>query len=74
MELLIRNISKLIFDSNIINFLLVLAGIWAAFWWLFDNLKSAVVIVKSVLTPYFQPYENKTLVERFGKWAGKFNR
>lgn len=48
-----------------------LVGLWALSCWLYDNLKSVVQIVIAVLTPYFVPAENKTLVERFGKWAGK---
>lgn len=49
----------------------VLLGLWAFSCWLYDNLKSLVQLVIAVLTPYFVPAENKTLVERFGKWAGK---
>lgn len=48
-----------------------LIGLWALSCWLYENLKSLVQIVIAVLTPYFVPAENKSLVERFGKWAGK---
>lgn len=54
----------------VLNYLLVAVGIWAIFWWSIENFKSVVQIVKSVLTPYFQPQESKSLVEKFGKWAG----
>lgn len=46
-----------------------LIGLWALSCWLYENLKSLVQIVIAVLTPYFVPAENKSLVERFGKWA-----
>lgn len=48
---------------------LALLGLWALSCWLYDNCKSLVQIVVAVLAPYFVPAENKTLVERFGKWA-----
>lgn len=51
-----------------------LIGLWALSCWLYDNLKSLVQIVIAVLTPFFVPAESKTLVERFGKWAGKSAR
>lgn len=47
----------------------MLLGLWAFSCWCYDNLKSLVQLVIAVLTPYFVPAENKTLVERFGKWA-----
>lgn len=55
----------------ILNYVLVAIGMWALLWWSIDNFKSVVQIIKSMLTPYFQPQENKSLVERYGKWAGK---
>jgi len=60
----------LIFHTNLAVYLLSLAGVWAVLWWSIENLKSVVQIVKSILTPYFQPQENKTLPEKYGKWAG----
>lgn len=46
-------------------------GIYALCWWLIDNLRSLVQVVTAVLTPFFQPADEKSLVERFGGWAGK---
>ncbi|XP_055592184.1 inactive hydroxysteroid dehydrogenase-like protein 1 [Uranotaenia lowii] len=48
---------------------LLLVGLVTVLLWLYDNLKSLVQIVTSVLAPYFVPAENKPLAERFGKWA-----
>ncbi|XP_017155236.1 hydroxysteroid dehydrogenase-like protein 1 [Drosophila miranda] len=36
---------------------------------LYENLRSLVGIIKSLLEPYFQPQLPKTLVEKYGKWA-----
>lgn len=48
---------------------LTLLGAWVVANWMYENLRSLVQIVVAVLTPYFVPAENKTLVERYGKWA-----
>lgn len=48
---------------------LIILGLWALVCWLYDTFKSLIQIVVAVLTPYFVPAENKSLVERFGKWA-----
>lgn len=48
---------------------LTLLGAWVFANWMYENLRSLVQIVVAVLTPYFVPAENKTLVERYGKWA-----
>ncbi|CRK86576.1 CLUMA_CG000181, isoform A [Clunio marinus] len=60
MEFLLRTI----FDYG-----LTLIGFWALFCWSIDNFRSVIQIIKSILMPYFQPYENKTLAEKYGKWA-----
>jgi hypothetical protein len=73
MEIFMRTLVNFLFYTNVPYYLLCLAGIWAVLWFLVDNFKSVVQIVKGVLLPYFQPeQENKTLVEKYGKWAGKF--
>lgn len=59
------------FQANMSLYALVLVGLWALLWWSIENFRSLVQIIGSVLAPFFQPNENKTLVERFGKWAGK---
>ncbi|XP_055547198.1 inactive hydroxysteroid dehydrogenase-like protein 1 [Wyeomyia smithii] len=48
---------------------LAFLGCYVLALWLYDNLKSVVQIVLAILTPYFVPEENKSLAERFGKWA-----
>lgn len=48
---------------------LTLLGAWTVLNWMYENLRSLVQIVVAILTPYFVPAENKTLVERYGKWA-----
>ncbi|KAL1404040.1 hypothetical protein pipiens_019095, partial [Culex pipiens pipiens] len=48
---------------------LTLLGAWVCACWMYENLRSLVQIVVAMLTPYFVPAENKTLVERYGKWA-----
>lgn len=69
MEILIQKLSNIF--SPVPFYILALIGLWALTWWSYENFKSVIQIIKSVLTPYFQPQENKTLVERYGKWAGK---
>lgn len=48
---------------------LTLLGGWVVVCWMYENLRSLVQILVAVLMPYFVPAENKTLVERYGKWA-----
>lgn len=50
--------------------LLALVGAYALCWWIVDNFKSVVQIARALLTPYFQPQEELTLLERYGNWAG----
>lgn len=70
MEFVLRTLANFLLHTNVIFYLLALAGVWAILWWSCENLKSVLQIIKSVLAPYFQPQENKTVVEKFGKWAG----
>lgn len=71
MEFIFKSILSVILSTNFIYYALLLAGVYAVICWSMDNLKSVIQIIKSILTPYFQPHENKSLVERYGKWAGK---
>ena len=50
---------------------LSLIGLYAYIWWAYENFKSILQIVKALLSPYFLPNENKSLSEKYGKWAGK---
>lgn len=59
------------FSADIITFLCVI-GLYAFILWCHDNFKSLFQIIFSVLKTFFLPYENKSLIERYGKWAGEF--
>ena len=54
-------------------FSLALIGLYALTWWSYENFKSILQIFKALLSPYFLPNENKSLPEKYGKWAGKTN-
>lgn len=58
------------FNTNFINFLCVI-GAWAFSCWCYENFKSLFQIIFNLLTPIFLPHENKSLVEKYGKWAGE---
>jgi hypothetical protein len=70
MEVLFRKIADIFFHTYVPFYCLCAIGLWALLWWSYENLKSPVQVIKGVLSPYFQPNENKSLVERYGKWAG----
>lgn len=53
-----------------LTYALAALGAYALCWWLLDNLRSVVEIVVSLLRPFFQPQDERTLVQRFGEWAG----
>jgi hypothetical protein len=59
-----------IFSANFIIFLIVV-GLYALIFWCYDNFKSLFQIIFGTLNPYFLPNENKSFVEKFGKWAGR---
>lgn len=46
-------------------------GLVAVTLFLYDNFKSVISIIKSVLEPYFQPQLPQNLVDKYGKWAGE---
>ena len=52
------------------NVPLQIIGIYALIWWCYENLKSIVQILISVLASFFRPQENKNFMEKYGKWAG----
>jgi hypothetical protein len=70
MELALRTLVDFNLFTNVIFFLLVLAGVWGVLWWSIENFMSILQITRSLLTPLFQPQEKKSLVEKYGKWAG----
>lgn len=71
MDFIVNSVKSLVINTQLIYYALITAGVWAVICWSIDNLKSVIQIIQSILTPYFQPNENKSLIERYGKWAGK---
>ena len=71
MDFIVNCFETFVTNTKFIYYSLIIAGVWAVMCWSIDNLKSVIQIIQSILTPYFQPNENKSLVEKFGKWAGK---
>lgn len=59
-----------VFSMEFVICLFALIGVYAICWWLIDNLKSVVQVLRTLLTPYFQPQEVQSLNERYGGWAG----
>lgn len=49
--------------------LIYFVGVYSLAIYLYDNFKSVISIIKSVLEPYFQPQVQKSLIEKYGKWA-----
>jgi hypothetical protein len=50
--------------------LVTVVGVIGVIVWAMENLLSPVQIIKSLLIPYFQPEDNKSLKQLFGDWAG----
>ncbi|KAM7353654.1 hydroxysteroid dehydrogenase-like protein 1 isoform 2-T3 [Cochliomyia hominivorax] len=44
-------------------------GLMTVILFLYDNFKSLISIIKSILEPYFQPQLPQNLVDKYGKWA-----
>lgn len=61
---------KYLFNYDVTIHLLALAGIYIVLIWLFDNVRSLILIIFNLLRPLFQPEEKKSLVEKYGDWAG----
>lgn len=47
-------------------------GLYAILIWLYENLKSPLQVIYHSIKPYFVPKEKKSLVEKYGDWAGKW--
>lgn len=52
-------------------YLLALAGAWATLWWSIENFKSVVQIIIGVIVKCFKSEEKKSLIKKYGTWAGK---
>ena len=70
MESLQNKLVNFYLDYQVPLCFLSLIGLYALTWWSYENFKSVLQIIKTVLSPYFLPNENKSLSERYGKWAG----
>ncbi|XP_070492605.1 hydroxysteroid dehydrogenase-like protein 1 [Chironomus tepperi] len=69
MESLLDKITIFYLHYQVPLFLLSLIGLYALIWWSYENFKSVLQIAKALLSPYFLPNENKSLTEKYGKWA-----
>lgn len=59
-----------VFSIQFTALVLALIGIYALLWYIIENFKSVIQVIRSFLVPYFQPQEDLPLSERFGSWAG----
>lgn len=59
-----------VFSIQFTVVVLALIGIYALLWYIIENFKSVIQVIRSFLVPYFQPQEDLPLSERFGSWAG----
>jgi len=71
LEVSIYTLLKMAFIWQLISAAIYLVGLLTIGVYLYDNLKSLVSIIKAVLEPYFQPHLPRTLVDKFGQWAGE---
>lgn len=64
---------KMLFDvsSIVLRNFLIFTGLYVILIWMYENLKSPLQILYHTIKPIFVPSERKTIVERYGKWAGK---
>ena len=70
--MLFKQISVIMFDLSYLQNFITVIGIYALIVYLIDNLKSVVLIVKSILEPFFLPHVKTSLIEKYGTWAGEF--
>lgn len=64
------SISEPLFPKMILV-LLAIFGLVALVLWLGETLWSIIQTIRSILAPFFQPQEARTLRERYGDWAGE---
>lgn len=55
----------------ILSLFVYLVGLVALAYFIYENFISVVSIIKAVLQPYFQPQVSNSLVDKYGKWAGR---
>ncbi|XP_055920438.1 inactive hydroxysteroid dehydrogenase-like protein 1 [Eupeodes corollae] len=69
---MIENLLNILRISILLDYwttLIYVVGVYSLLIYLYDNLKSVISIIKSILEPYFQPHLQKSLIEKYGKWA-----
>jgi len=71
LEVSIYTLLRMAFIWQLISAAIYLVGLLCIATFLYDNLKSLISIIKALLEPYFQPQLPKTLVEKYGQWAGE---
>ncbi|KAH8412449.1 hypothetical protein KR009_002297 [Drosophila setifemur] len=69
LEFSIYTLLRMAFIWQLISWFIFTVGFLAIAAFLYDNFKSLISIIKSVLEPYFQPHLPKTLIEKYGQWA-----
>lgn len=67
---MLNQIVEFVFSIQFTALILSLIGIYALLWYIIDNVKSVIQVIRSFLVPYFQPHEDLPLSEKFGNWAG----
>lgn len=74
LELSIYTLLRMAFIWELVSQAIFVVGALCIAVFLYSNFKSLVKIIKALLEPYFQPQLPHTLVDKYGKWAGKSKR
>lgn len=74
LELSIYTLLRMAFIWELVSQAIYVVGALSIAVFLYSNFKSLVKIIKALLEPYFQPQLPHTLVDKYGKWAGKSER
>lgn len=61
-----------LFNYDLLIHSLALAGVYAISIWIYDNLKSPFQVLFNVMKSLAFPQNNKSLIEKYGNWAGKY--
>lgn len=71
LELSIYTLLRMAFIWQLVSLAIYLVGALTIAVFLYENFKSLIKIIKALLEPYFQPQLPQTLLDKYGKWAGK---
>lgn len=74
LELSIYTLLRMAFIWQLVSLAIYVVGALTIAVFLYSNFKSLIKIIKVLLEPYFQPQLPQTLVDKYGKWAGKSDR